>query len=337
MAAAIAYDANPTAAGRAAVLDHLGFVLHATEDFYSHSNWVETHAWGDLADLDGPKPTGWYSGTWDGNAPKRCPAGTPSHDEMNKDSATSSPAYFDEAYADAILAVQDQLDRFITELRFTDSCRADAILARLGLRKQPQVISEALAWPSGKIYFFQGTSYSSYDLAADHVDAGYPRDTATYWHGLGVFGGAVDAAVMAPSGASAYFFRGTSYARYSVAADQVDAGYPRDTATYWHGLWGSDLDAAVLWPNGKLYFFSGPEYARYDFEDDQVDAGYPLPIAGKWRGLEPFSDGIDAVFVTPNGKKAYFFRGDYYIRYDVAADRADPGYPLRIEDQWHGL
>jgi len=44
--------------------------------------------------------------------------------------------------------------------------RADAILARLGLREQAQVISEALAWPMGKVYFFQGTSYSKYDLGA---------------------------------------------------------------------------------------------------------------------------------------------------------------------------
>jgi hypothetical protein len=335
VAAAIADDANPTAAGRAAVFDNFGFVLHATEDFYAHSYWVENHDWGVLADLGGAQPAGWYSGIWDGDEPKHCPAGSPHHSDLNKDS--SSRPYFDEAYADAILAVQDQLDRFITELRVTAPYRADAILARLGLRKQAQVISEALAWPTGKVYFFQGTSYSRYDLVADRVDSGYPRDTAATWRGLDAFGGAVDAAVMAPDGANAYFFRGTRYARYNVAADQVAAGYPLDTATFWHGLWGSDLDAAVLWPNGKLYFFRGPEYARYDFQDDQVDAGYPLPIAGMWHGLEPFSDGIDAVFVTPNGQKAYFFRGDYYIRYDVALDRADPGYPMRIEDHWHGL
>jgi hypothetical protein len=341
VAAAIAYDADPTAARRADVFAHLGFVLHATEDFYAHSYWVENHEWGVLADLDGPQPAGWYSGRWDGNEPKLCPAGTPHHNDMSKDrlgsSPSSTPENFDEAYADAILAVQDQLDRFITELRFTAPCEADAILERLGLRKQPQVISEALTWPSGKVYFFQGTSYSRYDLGADRVDSGYPRTTAANWPGLGAFGGAVDAAVMSPSGAKAYFFRGTRYARYDVAADRVDAGYPVETAPSWHGLWGTDLDAAVQWPNGKLYFFQGPEYMRYDFEDDQVDAGYPLPIAGMWHGLEPFSDGIDAAFVTPNGQKAYFFRGDYYIRYDVALDRADPGYPLRIEDYWHGL
>jgi hypothetical protein len=335
VAAAITYDTCPSAEHRAAVFGHLGFVLHATEDFYSHSNWVETHAWGVLANLDGPQPAGWFSGTFPDNLPQSCPAGSQTHAQLNKDD--SSHSGFDEAYADAILAVQDQLDRFIAELRATAPMRADAILASLGIRNQAQVVSEALAWPSGKVYFFQGTSYSRYDLTADHVDSGFPRDTAANWPGLDDLGGVVDAAVMAPNGAKAYFFRGTRYARYDVAADEVDAGYPVDIAPFWHGLWGSNLDAAVLWPTGKLYFFRGSQYARYDFEDDQVDAGYPLSIAGMWRGLEPFADGIDAAFVTPNGKKAYFFRGDYYIRFDIATDRADPGYPLRIEDHWHGL
>lgn len=333
--AAIAYDASPTAARRAAVFGNFGFVLHATEDFYAHSNWIESHAWGVLANLDGARPAGWVSGTYPDNEPKQCPDGALHHDDLHKDHAPRPG--FDEAYAGAILAVQDQLDRFVAELRIAAPTRADAILARLGLRRQPLVISEALAWPTGKVYFFQGSSYSRYDLVADHVDLDYPRDTATSWPGLGVFGGIIDAAVVAPGGADAYFFRGDRYARFNVAEDRVCDGYPLDLDTYWHGLWGSGLDAAVLWPNGKLYFFRGPLYARYDFEDDQVDGGYPLPIAGAWRGLEPFSDGIDAVFVTPDGQKAYFFRGDYYIRYDVALDRADPGYPLRIEDYWHGL
>jgi hypothetical protein len=37
--------------------------------------------------------------------------------------------------------------------------------------------------------------------------------------------------------------------------------------------------------------------------------------------------------------KAYFFLGDgRYIRYDIAADRADPGYPKKIDGaNWPGL
>lgn len=38
-----------------------------------------------------------------------------------------------------------------------------------------------------------------------------------------------------------------------------------------------------------------------------------------------------------NGK-VYFFRGNEYIRWDIKADRADPGYPKIIDDTtWPGL
>jgi len=65
---------------------------------------------------------------------------------------------------------------------------------------------------------------------------------------------------MRPAAPMPTSFRGSRYARYNVAADQVAAGYPLDTAPFWHGLGSSDLDAAVLGPNGKLYFFRGPQY-----------------------------------------------------------------------------
>lgn len=44
-----------------------------------------------------------------------------------------------------------------------------------------------------------------------------------------------------------------------------------------------------------------------------------------------------AGFVSPDGEKAYFFLADSYVRYDVAGDAADPGYPLKIADNWLGL
>jgi len=38
-----------------------------------------------------------------------------------------------------------------------------------------------------------------------------------------------------------------------------------------------------------------------------------------------------------NGK-AYFFKGSQYIRYDIATDKADPGYPKTIDNStWPGI
>jgi len=40
--------------------------------------------------------------------------------------------------------------------------------------------------------------------------------------------------------------------------------------------------------------------------------------------------------VWPNGN-AYFFKGDEYTRYDIAADQADEGYPQAISSGWAGV
>jgi hypothetical protein len=54
---------------------------------------------------------------------------------------------------------------------------------------------------------------------------------------------------------------------------------------------------------------------------------------------EPFKTAktIDAVVEWDNGK-AYFFKGSQYSRYDMKADRVDPGYPKPINSEtWPGL
>lgn len=92
-----------------------------------------------------------------------------------------------------------------------------------------------------------------------------------------------------------------------------------------------------IWPNGKAYLFKGSQYVRYDPKADKADPGYPAPIAGNWPGFPPaFEEGVDAEVVW-NHQKVYFFKGDQYLRYDIAADRVDPGYPLPIAGHWPGL
>jgi hypothetical protein len=96
------------------------------------------------------------------------------------------------------------------------------------------------------------------------------------------------------------------------------------------------IDAVVEWDNGKVYFFKGGQYSRYDVKADRVDPGYPKPINNEnWPGM-PWIGGIDAAVNWYNGK-AYFFKGGQYIRYDVKADRVDPGYPRPINGNWPGI
>ena len=88
----------------------------------------------------------------------------------------------------------------------------------------------------------------------------------------------------------------------------------------------------------KAYFILGSRYVRYDAAANSVDAGYPKPIAGNWGGFAQvgFDNGVSASVEWPNGK-AYFFKGSQYVRYDIAANRVDAGFPLPIGDEWPGL
>ena len=49
-----------------------------------------------------------------------------------------------------------------------------------------------------------------------------------------------------PAGDRAYFFSGDSYVRYDVAADAVDAGYPKPISGNWTGLWADGIDAVSM-------------------------------------------------------------------------------------------
>ncbi len=186
--------------------------------------------------------------------------------------------------------------------------------------------------PAGdRAYFFSGDSYVRYDVAADAVDAGYPKPISGNWTGLWADG--IDAVVVLPTNGKAYFFRGAEYLRYDLDADRADDGYPRPIDGNWPGLSGP-VDAAIAWNTGKVYFFSGSTYCRYDPTSDAVDEGYPRAIADGWPGV--FTSGIEAALWWPSGR-VYFFSGGQYVRFDPAAGAADAGYPLPIAGAWSGL
>ena len=68
--------------------------------------------------------------------------------------------------------------------------------------------------------------------------------------------------------------------------------------------------------------------------------GMPRPVRRAFGLSEDASEAapgpIDAVVMWTGGK-AYFFYGPDYVRYDVAGDKVDPGYPKPIKANWTGL
>jgi hypothetical protein len=108
------------------------------------------------------------------------------------------------------------------------------------------------------------------------------------------------------------------------------------------------VDAAALWDlvaahegRRKAYFFFGNQYCRWDIRADCEDAGYPKKISEGWKGI--WKDGFDAVVVWPlkvkdsdrGGfrRKAYFFKGLSYLRWDIRAEAID-GEAQSIPDNW---
>jgi hypothetical protein len=202
-------------------------------------------------------------------------------------------------------------------------------------------LDAAALWNNGKAYFFDGGFYSRYDVLADKTDTGYPRNLdASNWPGWPAsFKSGIDASVVWNNG-KAYFFKGDQYIRYDMKTDKVESGYPKKITGNWPGFTGAfaaGIDAVVVWNNGKAYFFKGDQYLRYDMKTDKVDAGWPKKISGNWTGFPAaFNAGVDAAVAWNNGK-AYFFKGDDYVRYDMKTDKVDAGWPKKITANWPGL
>jgi hypothetical protein len=101
----------------------------------------------------------------------------------------------------------------------------------------------------------------------------------------------------------------------------------------------AQITAAIAWPGNKVqFFFSDGTYARFDRSANRMDPGYPAPINNdKWPGLEPYARMITAGFASAG--KAYFFLNDgRYIRYDIAGDHVDAGYPNLVDHKnWPGV
>jgi hypothetical protein len=194
----------------------------------------------------------------------------------------------------------------------------------------------AVGWP-GRAYFFKNGKYLRYTTGTtgviQHPDAGYPKPIAAHWPQRT----SIDAGFVMPDG-KAYLFDAGSYVRYSgvpedpnASAEQYrpDPGYPKEIWSDWKRGWAADLDAAVVWPNGKLYVFKGRSYLRYSLGATVPDPGYPKLIRGNWPRLgESFPNGIDSAVVW-SSTKAFFFHGDTYARYTITkeAEGMDAGYP----------
>jgi len=206
-------------------------------------------------------------------------------------------------------------------------------------------VAGAVRWPGDKAQFLlsDGT-YIRYDLRADRADKGYPQpvDDQT-WPGLGPYARLILAACNGPEGKVYFFLSNGQYLRYDIGGDKIDRGYPKPIDdTSWPGLgrYSGALSSALTWKDGKIQFFlTNGQYIRYDVKADRADPGYPKAIDdGSWAGLAEYKNLLAGMFNRENGKAYIFLKDGRYVRYDVEADRVDPGYPKAIDEAtWPGM
>jgi hypothetical protein len=150
-------------------------------------------------------------------------------------------------------------------------------------------------------------------------------------------GAAENPTTLSKGSACAFFFKANRYLRYNIATDTVDVG-PDAISRFWPHLpaeFQNNIGAAVNWGDGRVYFFKGNRYLRYNVATDRVDLG-PVEISRYWTSLPvEFQSNIDAAVNWGDGH-VYFFKGNRYLRYDIAADTVDVG-PVEIARNWTSL
>ncbi|MFF3863306.1 hypothetical protein [Streptomyces sp. NPDC002209] len=139
-----------------------------------------------------------------------------------------------------------------------------------------------------------------------------------------------------------YLFKGDSYVRYALNAERITSG-PATISNGWPGLRGTPfttgIDAACLRPGSstELYLFKGDSYVRYDTAGERIV--HRNTIAAGWPGLSAstFKNGIHAAAnVLPGRSDVWLFRGNMYLRYDIATERITSG-PHLISHGFAGL
>ena len=178
---------------------------------------------------------------------------------------------------------------------------------------------------SGKLYFFRGAEFVRYDWATGRLDFG-PSPIVWDWLLPPPFAMGVDAALNGegPHNGRAFFFRGSEYVRYTWASPTYTEPSPlsdwRLPAPFVDGI-----DAALNGRGakaGKAFFFRDSQWVSYDWRTARSNGPHPLSnwnLAGMFRRGVHYAVNGEGTYA----KKAYFFKGAHYQRYDWTANIPD--------------
>ncbi|PCK31376.1 alkaline phosphatase family protein [Pseudoalteromonas piscicida] len=142
---------------------------------------------------------------------------------------------------------------------------------------------------------------------------------------------------------SYFFSEDARYWRYDTVLDKTDDGYPLSVNnSNWPGLeqYAAQIQASFYKDSDTVYYFlSTGQYLSYDVQSDRVRAGYPKTIDNNtWPGLAAYANKITATLRWTSDKVYFFLNNGQYLRYDLAEDRVDSGYPRAVNDNtWPGM
>lgn len=217
--------------------------------------------------------------------------------------------------------------------------------APVGYRDSFVKINAVHGWSLSKSYFFRNDNkYVRYDTVLDKADSGYPSYVSNgNWPGLEPYRDDIVAAFKANGSTVYYFLDDGRYLSYDVGSDKVRSGYPKEiNDSTWPGLgaYKSKIKSTLRWTGDRVYFFlDDGQYLRYDLGNDSVDSGYPKPVNNStWPGLGAYATQLRAAMKWSDSRAYFFLDNNQYIRYSIASDSADSGYPKATNNSsWPGL
>lgn len=112
----------------------------------------------------------------------------------------------------------------------------------------------------------------------------------------------------------------------NIPFDRIDAAFAGTNLP-------SRNDGEIETEQSKLFLFRRDEYVCMDFSRPQNPAFQPTPVKDGWPGVE--FNTIDAV-LNAGPDSIYFFRGDEYIRFNWAKQKADFE-PRKFCRHWDGV
>ncbi|SDH83799.1 Hemopexin [Sinosporangium album] len=207
-------------------------------------------------------------------------------------------------------------------------------------------VSAALACPGSpnEMWLFRDDEYLRYNTYECRMGV-QPKPIAEGWSGFGnkLFIDRIDAALAHPTSVGEiWFFHDGYYVRFNTP-NNVISHVTTPIADGWRGLkqykdFSRRIDAALNKPGtSQAWLFHGHSYLTYDIENDSVYSG-PYLIENGWPGLKSAGfDHVDAAVLVPGeSDRAWLFKDDQYLRYNLTSNQVILG-PKPIADGWAGL